>query len=124
MQCSHVPCPSFCCRSSFEGVGKGWYNLAESNFESYRFSKLRRLMSLVRYGMEDTLRYLAEGSMREFVGFIQVSSVRADWPPHKVLFRQRTRQNLLEIMQFAGHGWQGTGAACQGYLHQLQSRPL
>eukprot|EP00775_Hariotina_reticulata_P004794 gene4794-5043_t len=60
-------------KSSFEGIGKGWYNLAESNFESYRFSKLRRLMSLVRYGMEDTLRYLAEGSMREFVGFIQAS---------------------------------------------------
>jgi dynein heavy chain len=61
------------CRTSFKDVGKGWYNLAESNFETYRFSKLRRFLGLVRFSMEDSLRYLAEGSMAKFVGFMQVS---------------------------------------------------
>lgn len=61
------------CRTSFKDVGKGWYNLAESNFETYRFSKLRRFLGLVRFSMEDSLRYLAEGSMAKFVAFMQVS---------------------------------------------------
>lgn len=62
------------CRTSFKDVGKGWYNLAESNFETYRFSKLCRFLGLVRFSMEDTLRFLAEGSMAKFVGFIQVGT--------------------------------------------------
>lgn len=53
-------------------MGKGWYNLAESNFEAYRFSKLRRFLTLVRFGMEDTLRLLVEGSITKFVAFMQV----------------------------------------------------
>ncbi|KAF6265909.1 dynein heavy chain 2 [Scenedesmus sp. NREL 46B-D3] len=61
-------------KMSFKDVGKGWYNLAESNFEAYRFSKLRRLLGLVRLSMQDSLRYLAEGSMAKFVGFMQVST--------------------------------------------------
>jgi dynein heavy chain len=59
-------------------VGKGWYNLAETNFETYRFSKLRRFLGLVRFGMEDSLRYLAEGSMAKFVAFMQVSTC-SEW---------------------------------------------
>ncbi|WIA31960.1 hypothetical protein OEZ86_002815 [Tetradesmus obliquus] len=58
-------------KTSFKDVGKGWYNLAESNFETYRFSKLRRFLGLVRFSMEDSLRYLAEGSMAKFVAFMQ-----------------------------------------------------
>jgi dynein heavy chain len=58
-------------------VGKGWYNLAESNFEAYRFSKLRRFLGLVRFGMEDTLRYLVEGSIAKFVTFMQVGDMDA-----------------------------------------------
>jgi hypothetical protein len=64
------------CRTSFKDVGKGWYNLSESNFETYRFSKLRRFLGLVRFGMEDSLRYLAEGSMGKFVAFMQVGGMR------------------------------------------------
>eukprot|EP00878_Enallax_costatus_P016966 GHUV01017809.1.p1 GENE.GHUV01017809.1~~GHUV01017809.1.p1 ORF type:complete len:1283 (+),score=439.89 GHUV01017809.1:87-3935(+) len=58
-------------KSAFKDVGKGWYNLAETSFETYRFSKLRRFLGLVRFSMEDTLRFLAEGSMRKFVTFMQ-----------------------------------------------------
>lgn len=46
--------------------------MAESNFEAYRFSKLRRFLGLVRFGMEDTLRFLVEGSIAKFVTFMQV----------------------------------------------------
>lgn len=59
-------------RTSFKDVGKGWYNLAESNYEAYRFSKLRRFLGLVRFGMEDSLRYLIEGSIAKFVAFMKV----------------------------------------------------
>lgn len=37
-------------KSSFKDVGKGWYNLHESNMETYEFSKLRRFLTLVRCG--------------------------------------------------------------------------
>lgn len=60
------------CRSSFGSVGKGWYNLAETNFETYKFSKLKRFLGLVKFVMEDTLRFVAEGSMSKFVTFMQV----------------------------------------------------
>jgi dynein heavy chain len=68
----HIVCLLWVCRTSFKDVGKGWYNLAESNFEAYRFSKLRRFLGLVRLGMEDSLRYLVEGSIAKFVTFMQV----------------------------------------------------
>lgn len=67
------------CRTSFKDVGKGWYNLAESNFEAYRFSKLRRFLALVRFGMEDTLRFLVEGSITKFVAFMQVCRAACAW---------------------------------------------
>jgi hypothetical protein len=67
------------CRTSFKDVGKGWYNLAESNFEAYRFSKLRRFLGLVRFGMEDSLRYLVEGSISKFVTFMQVRHMGWGW---------------------------------------------
>lgn len=72
-----LPLAALCadaCRTSFKDVGKGWYNLAESNFEAYRFSKLRRFLGLVRFGMEDTLRFLVEGSIAKFVTFMQVGA--------------------------------------------------
>jgi dynein heavy chain len=59
-------------RLSLKDAGKGHYNLAESSFEAYRFSKLRRLLGLVRFSMEDSLRYLVQGSMAKFVAFMQV----------------------------------------------------
>lgn len=46
-------------KSSFKDVGKGWYNLHESNMETYEFSKLRRFLSLVRFHMEDSMRQVS-----------------------------------------------------------------
>jgi dynein heavy chain len=61
-----------CCRSSFKDVGKGWYHLGETNWQTYEFSKLRRLLILMRLMMQDTLRGLAEDSMARFLSFMQV----------------------------------------------------
>lgn len=57
-------------RTSFKDVGKGWFNLAESNMETYEFSKLRSFLTLTRFVMEDTLRFLVDDSLAKFVAFI------------------------------------------------------
>ncbi|MEW5308986.1 MAG: hypothetical protein WDW38_000903 [Sanguina aurantia] len=57
-------------RTSFKDVGKGWFNLAESNMETYEFSKLRSFLTLTRFVMEDTLRFLVDDSLAKFVSFI------------------------------------------------------
>jgi dynein heavy chain, axonemal len=60
------------CRTSFKDVGKGWYHLGETNQETYEYSKLKRFLQLVRFVMQDTLRFLAEDIMAKFVAFVQV----------------------------------------------------
>ncbi|KAM6980842.1 dynein axonemal heavy chain 1 [Aplochiton taeniatus] len=50
-------------RSSLRDVGPGWYSLAESRWEVYRMSKLCSLMSLVRYSLQDSLRFLVQDSL-------------------------------------------------------------
>lgn len=57
-------------RSSFKDVGKGWFNLHESSQETYECSKLKRFLVMVRFMMEDSLRYLAESSLESFTAFI------------------------------------------------------
>ncbi|GAX80571.1 hypothetical protein CEUSTIGMA_g8008.t1 [Chlamydomonas eustigma] len=58
-------------KSSFKDVGKGWYNLHENNMETYAFSKLKRLLSLVRFTMEDTMRFLVEESLTKYVSYVR-----------------------------------------------------
>jgi dynein heavy chain len=36
-------------------VGKGWFNMEEKNWKVYLKSKLRKLMELIRFMMEDCL---------------------------------------------------------------------
>ncbi|KAJ9531690.1 hypothetical protein QJQ45_021840, partial [Haematococcus lacustris] len=57
-------------KSSFKDVGKGWYNLHEANMETYEFSKLKKFLTLTRFVMEDTLRFLLEESLTKYVAFI------------------------------------------------------
>jgi hypothetical protein len=57
-------------------VGKGWYNLCETNWHTYEFSKLRRLLLLVRLIMEDTLRMVGEDSMVKFNAFLKVRAAQ------------------------------------------------
>ena len=53
-------------RYSLREVGPGWYSLSESRWEVYRMSKLCSLMGLVRYNLQDSLRFLVQDSMVSF----------------------------------------------------------
>lgn len=57
-------------RSSLRDMSKGWYNLYETNWEVYLMSKLRKLMELIKYMLQDTLRFLVQDSLASFSQFI------------------------------------------------------
>ncbi|XP_004676628.1 PREDICTED: dynein heavy chain 1, axonemal [Condylura cristata] len=57
-------------RSSLRDMSKGWYNLYETNWEVYLMSKLRKLMELIKYMLQDTLRFLVQDSLTSFSHFI------------------------------------------------------
>jgi dynein heavy chain len=61
--------------TSFETCGKGWFNLRETDRTAYDFSKMRRVLLGARLRMEDTLRSLAETSVREFGAFMETRLV-------------------------------------------------
>ncbi|XP_040889376.1 dynein heavy chain 1, axonemal [Toxotes jaculatrix] len=50
-------------RSRLLNIGPGSYNVNESQWEMYKISKLYRLMALVRFKMQDSLRYLVQESL-------------------------------------------------------------
>ncbi|KAI4880923.1 hypothetical protein NFI96_025448, partial [Prochilodus magdalenae] len=54
-------CNGIC--SSLWDVGAGWFSLKESRWEVYRMSKMCRLMSSVRYSLQDSLRFLVQDSL-------------------------------------------------------------
>ena len=60
-------------KASFKDVGKGWFNLHESNLESYNGSKMKRFLTMVKFSMEDTLRFLVEEQAAKFAHFIQAT---------------------------------------------------
>jgi dynein heavy chain len=43
-------------RSSLAGAGKGWFNLGESSWDTYASGKMRKLLTVVRLNMEDSIR--------------------------------------------------------------------
>lgn len=49
--------------SSLRDAGPGWYNLSESCWQVYCMSKLCRLMTQIRYKLQDTLRFLVQDSL-------------------------------------------------------------
>lgn len=57
-------------RSSLRDMSKGWYNLYETNWEVYLMSKLRKLMELIKYMLQDALRFLVQDSLASFSQFI------------------------------------------------------
>ncbi|XP_054472107.1 dynein axonemal heavy chain 1 [Anoplopoma fimbria] len=50
-------------RSSLGDCGKGAYNVNESRWDMYKFSKMNRLMAVVRLTLEDSLRFLVKNSL-------------------------------------------------------------
>ncbi|XP_076826201.1 dynein axonemal heavy chain 1-like isoform X3 [Clavelina lepadiformis] len=57
-------------RGSFQYVGKGWFNMYETNWEVYRISKLKKYMEMVKFCMQDSLRYLVQDSLSNFTNMI------------------------------------------------------
>ena len=58
-------------RNGFKEVGKGWYNMQESNLEVYKISKLRKFMTSVNFIMQDSLRFLVVNSVHDFTKMIK-----------------------------------------------------
>lgn len=70
LQDTFVPHLQRAISSALDRVGKGWFNTHESNFSTYEFSKLKRLLMTVRLCMEDALRTLVLTSLRTFRQFM------------------------------------------------------
>ncbi|KAH6567387.1 hypothetical protein BASA60_009078 [Batrachochytrium salamandrivorans] len=58
-------------KTGFKDVGKGWYNIQESNIEVYKISKLKKFMTTANFIMEDSLRSLVLNSLQEYTHLIQ-----------------------------------------------------
>ncbi|CAG5113648.1 Oidioi.mRNA.OKI2018_I69.chr2.g7738.t1.cds [Oikopleura dioica] len=57
-------------RGALQYMGKGWFNLKENNYHTYSQSKMFLLLNVIRFNMQDALRYLVEGSCTNFVEMI------------------------------------------------------
>ena len=58
-------------KRQFAEIGKGWFNMKETNKLTYEFGKLKRFLTVVRLIMQDTLRQLLKRSLDEFVEFFR-----------------------------------------------------
>lgn len=58
-------------KNGFKDVGKGWYNMMESNLEVYKISKLRKFMTSVKFIMQDSLRSMVISSIHDFLKCIR-----------------------------------------------------
>ena len=54
-------------RVSLRDMGKGWFNVKEKNIEIYQISKLSRFMAVIRFLMQDTLRFLLQNSINDYL---------------------------------------------------------
>lgn len=61
-------------KNGFKDVGKGWYNIFESNLEVYKISKLRKFMTTVKFVMQDSIRTMVISSINDFTRAIAAVS--------------------------------------------------
>ncbi|TMS18883.1 Dynein heavy chain 1, axonemal [Larimichthys crocea] len=50
-------------RSNLENIGKGWFNINETCWDTYKMSCLSRMIAMVHYKMQDSLRFLVQDSL-------------------------------------------------------------
>jgi dynein heavy chain len=75
--CRWLPSLKMMIKNGFKDVGKGWFNMHESNLEVYKISKLKKFMTTVKFIMQDSLRFLVLNSLAEFIRMIgSISSQR------------------------------------------------
>ena len=58
-------------KNNFENIGKGWFNMKETNKLTYEFGKLKRFLTVIRLIMQDSLRELLKRSLEQFVDFFK-----------------------------------------------------
>lgn len=51
----------------FQSLGKGWFDINMEKWEIYQFSKLYRMLELIKHRMQSALRNLIEGSVKLYV---------------------------------------------------------
>lgn len=57
-------------RTSLRDVGKGWYNLFESNWNVYQISKLKKFMEMIKFNMQVGVTFLPFLDMRLTIAII------------------------------------------------------
>nr|WAW84827.1 axonemal dynein heavy chain 1 [Halisarca dujardinii] len=75
LDCTWIPQLKHLIQSGLMDVDKGWFNIHEDSWDVYLCSKLKRLMELVRYAMQDALRALIEKSLQAFLAMVQDACV-------------------------------------------------
>lgn len=58
-------------KQAMKTVGKGWLSMQEQSRQIYEMSKLKRLMTCVRFMMEDAIRELVRLNVKKYIDFIQ-----------------------------------------------------
>ena len=58
------------CKTSFQDVGKGWFNIHEMSKETYEFGKLKKFLTLINFMMHDTVLNITKDSVKDFVEFM------------------------------------------------------
>lgn len=59
-------------RSKFGSIGKGWFNMKETNKLTYEYGKLKRFLTVIRLNMQDSVFDLLKRSLKGFVRFFKL----------------------------------------------------
>ena len=59
--------------TSFEPLGRGWFNTNEKSLQTFNLGKLKRFLGVVNFMMTDSVRVMAAVSARQFVEMIEAS---------------------------------------------------
>lgn len=52
-------------------VSKGWYNMHETNTETYEFSKLKKLLTIIKYMMQESILKLCHRSVDLYISTLK-----------------------------------------------------
>ncbi|XP_060076356.1 dynein axonemal heavy chain 1-like, partial [Ylistrum balloti] len=92
-------------RTSLRDVGKGWFNIHETNFEVYQISKLKAFMEMVKFIMQDSMRYLVQDSLVNFTQMVMDachSTLKLEdnfvWGPDFITSTYKPKKNALFLV--------------------------
>ncbi|XP_076467072.1 dynein axonemal heavy chain 1-like isoform X2 [Babylonia areolata] len=92
-------------RTCLRDVGKGWFNIHETNWEVYQISKLKKFMETVKFIMQDSLRFLVQDSLLNFTQMVvdachSVLPLSEDftWGPDIIISPYKPKKNALFLV--------------------------